>query len=65
MNIIEARVKCLEVAMHICRARHEYDESAVVLTAEVLYAFVASGEEESAEPDKPKRGRPRRSPEEV
>lgn len=61
MNNLEAKLKCLELSVHICRARHEHDEMAVVNIAEVLYAF-ANPDDIDQETDKPKRGRPRKSP---
>lgn len=55
----EQKLKCLELAVAICRARVEHDEEAIVKSAETLYAFVKAAPEDGVVADKPRRGRPR------
>ena len=61
MDATEAKVRCLELAATVGRARAEHSTEAIVKTATALYAFVNASEAGYSQPqpaDKPRRGRP-------
>lgn len=61
MNDIEARVRCLELAVSICKATNDYNVRIVAEMATMLYHFVQAPTPEEIpvdRADKPRRGRP-------